>query len=57
MNTPARAEGPLWKLDASALTRGYAEGRFTPSEALEVIHARIDERIGAKTPTPDVVNQ
>jgi aspartyl-tRNA(Asn)/glutamyl-tRNA(Gln) amidotransferase subunit A len=33
----------VWKLDAAALTRGYADGRFTPSEALEAIHARIDE--------------
>jgi aspartyl-tRNA(Asn)/glutamyl-tRNA(Gln) amidotransferase subunit A len=38
MNGPA-----LWKLDATALTRGYAEDRFTPSAALEGIHARIDE--------------
>jgi aspartyl-tRNA(Asn)/glutamyl-tRNA(Gln) amidotransferase subunit A len=38
MNAPA-----LWKLDATALTRGYAEDRFTPSEAFEAIHARIDE--------------
>jgi aspartyl-tRNA(Asn)/glutamyl-tRNA(Gln) amidotransferase subunit A len=38
-----RLGGPLWKLDATALTQGYAEGRFTPSEALEAIQARIDE--------------
>jgi aspartyl-tRNA(Asn)/glutamyl-tRNA(Gln) amidotransferase subunit A len=38
MNTPT-----LWKLDATALTRGYADGRFKPSQALEAIHARIDE--------------
>ena len=38
-----RAPSPLWKLDATALTRGYADGRFTPSEALEAVHARIDE--------------
>ena len=39
----ASAESPLWKLDATALTHGYADGRFTPSDALEAIHARIDE--------------
>jgi Amidase len=43
MNTPAAAPSPLWELDATALTRGYADGRFTPSEALEAVHARIDE--------------
>jgi hypothetical protein len=26
MNMTARAEGALWKLDATALTQGYAEG-------------------------------
>jgi aspartyl-tRNA(Asn)/glutamyl-tRNA(Gln) amidotransferase subunit A len=43
MNTPAATQSHLWKLDATALTRGYADGRFTPSQALEEIHARIDE--------------
>jgi aspartyl-tRNA(Asn)/glutamyl-tRNA(Gln) amidotransferase subunit A len=43
MNTPLAAEFPLWKLDATALTQGYADGRFTPSQALVAVHARIDE--------------
>jgi aspartyl-tRNA(Asn)/glutamyl-tRNA(Gln) amidotransferase subunit A len=38
MNAPA-----LSKLGATALTQGYADGRFTPSQALDAIHARIDE--------------
>ena len=33
---------PLWSLTASDLAAGYAAGRFTPSDALNAVLARLD---------------
>jgi aspartyl-tRNA(Asn)/glutamyl-tRNA(Gln) amidotransferase subunit A len=42
MNTAIDRTTPLWATEAVDLTAGYRAGAFTPFDALEAIHGRID---------------